>query len=408
MASRHYVVQDSLDGAKERRRLRRELLDQKRRRLEQEQLQRFSIRNFRLVTGLPEASRVYRSGHTDGLGAKLRYSSRNNNIVNWLEAEILVVRDAGLVIDLRSTPERREDDAQLWMKEASSENINDDTHGVLGFETTTKPNRPIRVVELPMNNASQPVTADAIFGKRNVQTSRYVIRLDVLSRSELAGYARNEWLHSPQATTNQVMTELNERGLAGLNEAILETRSGKSGMCLALKLMTLYREAVANTRFPSTDNHQAINKDETDETQQVPRSASIVFHCVQGKDRTGMLAMLMQLLTGCSDTIIVDDYYRSNAAFAVAVAVPSSSLASSEDASSAAAAMFTKQNTTTQKVRMDASVFRGTNRPAMVSTLEGLRLRHGPSFGYFDCIGFDSSWRKRFVKVFGSFPTSRL
>mmetsp|Transcript_9115 Transcript_9115/g.22631 ORF Transcript_9115/g.22631 Transcript_9115/m.22631 type:complete len:407 (+) Transcript_9115:90-1310(+) len=406
MAPRLDAVEDSVGGAKERRRLRRERLDQKRRRLEQEQLQRFSIRNFRLVSGLPEASSVYRSGHTDGLGSKLRYSSHNTSIVDWSEAEILVARDAGLVIDLRSAPERQEDDAQLWMKEASS-GYENNNHEVLRFETTTKPNhRPIRVVELPINNASQPdeITEDTIFG--NVQIFRYVIRLDVLSRFELTGYARNEWLHSPQATMNQVMTELNKRGLAGLNEAILETRSGKSGMCLALKLMTLYREAVANTRCPATDNHQTINEDETDETQQVPRSASIVFHCVQGKDRTGMLAMLMQLLMGCSDTIIVDDYYLSNAAFATAAAAAAS--ASSEDAASAAAAMLTKQNTTTQKVRMDASVFRGTNRAAMVSTLEGLRLRHGPSFGYFDFIGFDSSWRRRFVKVFGLFPTSRL
>jgi hypothetical protein len=129
-------------------------------------------------------------------------------------------------------------------------------------------------------------------------------------------------------------------------------------------------------------------------------------------DRTGMLAMLMQLLVGCSDEVIVEDYYRSNAEFVVGGVSASSSNETSSSA--AASAMVARRdnnvpnnnNNRTTIVLMDGSVFRGTNRPAMVATLKGLRFRHGRSLeGYFDRIGFDDSWRKRFVAVFGDAAT---
>ena len=132
-----------------------------------------------------------------------------------------------------------------------------------------------------------------------------------------------------------------------------------------------------------------------------------------------MLAMLMQILAGCSDEIIVEDYYRSNAEF---VRGTSASSSSNETTSAAASAMAARgdnnvpisnnnnNNNRRTIVCMDGNVFRGTNRPAMVATLKGLRFRHGRSLeGYFDRIGFDASWRKRFVAAFGDsrIPPSR-
>ena len=125
-----------------------------------------------------------------------------------------------------------------------------------------------------------------------------------------------------------------------------------------------------------------------------------------------MLAMLMQLLVGCSDDVIVEDYYRSNAELARETTPFNNSQAPSA-AAEALAMQSRSSNTINSKsttnsgrlvrIRMDASVFSGTNRPAMVSTLEGLRQRHGPSLErYFDGIGFDDSWRKRFRAVFGN------
>ena len=75
-------------------------------------------------------------------------------------------------------------------------------------------------------------------------------------------------------------------------------------------------------------------------------------------------------------------------------------------------------------IKMDKNVFSGTNREAMISTLEGLRRRYGYGYvdddieeggssrfdsdfdfdrtvpRYFDIIGFNESWRKRFRNVF--------
>ena len=119
--------------------------------------------------------------------------------------------------------------------------------------------------------------------------------------------------------------------------------------------------------------------------------------------------MLMQLLVGCSDEIIVDDYFQSNAEF-VNQDTPATLTTTNYERSSAAASMLLSSQRRSDRVRMDATVFRGTNRAAMVTTLEGLRQRHGPHLDtYFDCIGFDNSWRRRFVAALGvAIPTSRL
>ena len=73
------------------------------------------------------------------------------------------------------------------------------------------------------------------------------------------------------------MKALNDRGLFGLNQIILET--GKEQLCKALQLITMYLE-----RYPKNN---------------------IVIHCVQGKDRTGMLVMLLQSILGYSDEVII-------------------------------------------------------------------------------------------------------
>ena len=141
----------------------------------------------------------------------------------------------------------------------------------------------------------------SLFGSEDAGKSRCVIRLNVLNRAELVRYAKDRWLSSssssPTSTqaaasqastntgdktddrireTNEVMDELNKRGLVGLNEAILETRSGKRGMCLALQIVTLYREAQPNRGISSFTDGGDGDDDPT---------TSIVFHCVQGKDR---------------------------------------------------------------------------------------------------------------------------
>ena len=103
--------------------------------------------------------------------------------------------------------------------------------------------------------------------------------------------------------------------------------------------------------------------------------------------RTGMLSMLLQSIVGVSDEEIIEDYYKSNIM---------------RKTSSSAAANQGMQQGEQQKRRgkLDRAFFSGTNREAIIETLEYLRATYGSiAPGYLDAIGFDSSWRQRLVKV---------
>lgn len=292
-----YSAEASERTSKERRQYRREKLMERRnnKTLNLSKDSRFSIRNFRPVSGFGRTAKVYRCGSTDVLGARIRYnniSATNRTLLKYKpsKADILVQRDAGLVIDLRSAPERKEEDAIVWMNQAS---------GIWEEKTTrSEQTRQIRVLTIPLgkegDEASTTITGNrsininSVFQIKEVQNMRYVVRLDVLNRVELLNYARKEWLRkSPSSNMeddpNQIIIELNKRGLTGLNEAILETPCGQKGMCVALKLVTLYREALARTlrRVDGRTDSSFQNNDGSC----VRETASIVFHCVQGKDR---------------------------------------------------------------------------------------------------------------------------
>ncbi|OEU09727.1 hypothetical protein FRACYDRAFT_264052 [Fragilariopsis cylindrus CCMP1102] len=196
--------------------------------------------------------------------------------------------------------------------------------------------------------------------------------------------------------------------------------------------------ATAGSAQQHRSDHNEKKKNITETQQQHIQTnddddTSIVIHCVQGKDRTGMLVMLMQLLMGntiISDEEIIEDYYRSNSN----AVIKSKHCRRNEGsvtatASSAAAAAIVvvdggggndndNDKSLARIIKIDKRVFSGTNREAMISTLEGLRRRYGYNndegedgstrFGsfdrtvprYFDLIGFNDSWRKRFRNVF--------
>ena len=291
------TAEASYRTSKERRRCRREKMTERRnnKTMKLSKDSRFSIRNFRPVAGFGRTAKIYRCGSTDVLGARIRYNkilATNRALLKYepSKADILVHRDAGLVIDLRSAPERKEEDAIVWMTRAS---------GSSGAKSSrSERTRRIRVLSIPLwkegDEASTATTGnhsnsiDSIFQGKEVENIRYVVRLDVLNRFELLNYARNEWLRKSSSSKmeddhNQIMTELNKRGLAGLNEAILETPYGQKGMCVALKLVTLYREALARTLLRV--NGRTDSMCQSNDCSSVRDTASIVFHCVQGKDR---------------------------------------------------------------------------------------------------------------------------
>jgi hypothetical protein len=187
-----------------------------------------TVENFRPVKGL---SRIYRCAKTESLANVMSPQS---------VAECVILNQTGLIIDLRSTVERDDAQAQLWMDR-------------FGFEA-------LDVVTAGGNVSPPP--------PRRSMTKR-VLRIDVQPRERMFDYMTKSWLTPAQKTMapmlalfdpnslhEQQLEALNERGLAGLNEAILE--SGGTDLCRALKEMTTHLE----------------NFD-----------TSIVIHCVQGKDR---------------------------------------------------------------------------------------------------------------------------
>ena len=334
-ATASFLDDDRNKKSKERRRHRRLKLSQ-----QQQQQQRrkqtknavTTIQNFRPAIGFdatasPTAGSVYRCGSTDVLGEKIRrrirISSSPSSLApatideEWSNADKIVFRHAGLIIDLRSPAERNEDNAQRWMEDAAQkEEEEESTTSSTVFSSYTTSSfrqdqqqrrrwrRPIRVLTVPVSvdaASSSIVLDDTIF--EDVDNMRYVIRLDILNRKELLRYAQDNWLQqqssmstirdgllSEIANSDTIMEELNKRGLAGLNEAILETLSGQLGLCRALQLMTLYREAVvalrtatikkndsSGTRNGNRNGNNIMNDDDDD--------TSIIFHCVQGKDR---------------------------------------------------------------------------------------------------------------------------
>jgi protein tyrosine/serine phosphatase len=149
------------------------------------------------------------------------------------------------------------------------------------------------------------------------------------------------------ALHNLRINVLNQKGLVGLNEAILEI--GKQEMLQALQAITIFLES---------------SPDDT-----------VIVHCVQGKDRTGLLAMLCQSILGLSDEAIIEEYHLSE------------SLISRKEGSAAAAHV--------EAGKIDRQFFTGAPATVMELTLKYLRDKYGSIFSYLDVIGFDAEWRKR-------------
>ncbi|CAJ1925934.1 unnamed protein product [Cylindrotheca closterium] len=277
------------------------------------------IENFRQAVGL---GNVFRSATTDVLGG---------TDVSQLEgSDKFVAEKMGLILDLRFKHEIDDPAAQKWLAE----------QGIQWIES-----------------------ADSYSA---IEKRRTAIRISVLSMD----YIDKHWSSpaeqqkaadvQPEEVTQLRIEKLNERGLFGLNQLILE--SGGVGICKTLMIITRRFEA---------------NADDV-----------ILIECVQGKDRTGMLVMLLQALTEFSDDVIIDDYIASDNMAIKALG--------ERDYSGG----------------LDHEIFSGATKEAMVSTLDYLRQKYGSiSPGYFDHIGFNNIWRRRLrccLKVTQASTDSRM
>ena len=292
------------------------------------------IQNFRQAASLPN---IYRCASTDNLADIF-----TNNINPIHPNDDIVLNKSGLILDLRSSSERNEAKSQLWMNQAPGGKIQ---------------------ISTPFQNE---------------QSSRKVMRIDVLSPSRLFEYLTDHWLTPTQKALSALyftidanklhelrMDVLNKRSLSGLYEAILQT--SQTELFTAMKEITLFLE-----------NSQNYKKNVN--TSQNKEQDAIIVHCVQGKDRTGILIMICQSILGLSDEKIIHDYHLSHK--------------NMYKGSSAAGEMLTK------KGKLDRNVFSGAPKTAIMDTLSFIRKEYGSvSPAYLDSIGFDKSWRIRFLNA---------
>ena len=156
------------------------------------------------------------------------------------------------------------------------------------------------------------------------------------------------------------ISTINQKGLIGLNEAILET--GKVELFEALRAMTLHLEHALQE--PSAGKSKS------------PVFLPIVIYCVQGKDRTGMLVMLCQSIVGMADKDIISDYNKSD-----------------ELATTCKASKSSIPAIQANSLRHDE--FSRSPAEVMKMTLQYLRAKYGSIDNYLDDIGFDITWRAR-------------
>ena len=100
------------------------------------------------------------------------------------------------------------------------------------------------------------------------------------------------------------------------------------------------------------------------------------------------MIMLCQSILGLDDKTIVGDYHKSDML-----------LNGKHQADGSAAASTATTSKTKSKGKLDKSFFSGAPKEAMVSTILFIKKQHGSVLGYLDHIGFDATWRQRFLAV---------
>ena len=323
------------------------------------------IQNFRQAAGL---ERIYRCASTDALGTLFETETETDgndgdssplSNLPTRSPEYNILTNTNLILDLRSASERNEVNAQRWMSQV--------------------PNGPMTMIQHernPIRKVPSPKSSE-----------KTVLRIDVLSPSRLFKYCDENWIGQPseriQYLWNVVfdgnklhemrIDALNGRGLYGLYQAILET-SGEE-LFHALTSITTFMEGTCTSSQSGNNNTNGGN---------------VAVHCVQGKDRTGLIIMFCQSMAGVDDEQIILDYHKSDG-------LKKKETMSTKDTEAGSAAAETIAQK--QKGRLSREIFSGAPKEAMIQTLAFIRKRYGSVDGYLNHIGFDEDWRSRFVSA---------
>lgn len=279
--------------------------------------------NFRPARGLNE--RVYRCGTTDELATVVDVDSQDHNLT---ESERIFLHDITLNMDLRSKREVDLEKAKLW--------------------TSRAPGGSFEVVDSVENLQGQT--------SKNDVSSRIVVRCDLISN--VFQHIDTKWLSDVDSSELQEhsdamrhrMNAIKERGgLSGLLQVILEANHEKLG--IILKQITVKLE----------------------------QNGKVIVNCTQGKDRTGLVVMVLQSAAGVDDKNIVADFAESHGF---------------DQSRRGSAAM----QAAAERFKVDTSVLSGAHPRVMEETLAYLSREYGSVCpGFLNEIGFDESWRKRFI-----------
>jgi hypothetical protein len=192
--------------------------------------------------------------------------------------------------------------------------------------------------------------------KSNAERQLLRLKDGALTRSGAIDFVIKNWIPAEnlRAATDDkerqkpIFGALNERGLRGLVEIILETKPFISEV---LKAMTVHLER--------------------------RKDGNVALHCNVGKDRAGVLAMLCVSMLGVADQDIIDDFTKSGCIRSLAE----------------------KRYIEIFKGQADPVRFADASPETMVHTLEYLRGKYGSIEKYLDSADFDETWRARFCRV---------
>ena len=105
---------------------------------------------------------------------------------------------------------------------------------------------------------------------------------------------------------------------------------------------------------------------------------SVLFHCAQGKDRTGVLAALLQHAAGCDEADIVASYAQSGPLLGHDLDKPAPRPQQTEG--------------------VDWSCMRGSPPEAMTETLAWIRAEYGAIDSFLESVGCGEAWRRTLLQ----------
>ena len=289
------------------------------------------VPNFRTIRNVPC---LYRSAGPDNVADII--SGDDDTLLLLSEAESFYLNEVTLWIDLRLPKEINKEKVSSVLKNAPGGS----------FEQLS---------------LSDPKTAEYINKNRRLYLS---FEEPVLSEESYLKYVKNNWV-SPEASRKASSDPEAQQGL--VVDAIK-----KAGLVGLYEIMLAHDRFIFNTLQAITVHIEQRRK--LDSSNPPPK---VMVHCTLGKDRTGVIAMLLQHISGTPDDIIIDDYGRSECVV--------------EIAAKALKHFFNG--------KVDLSCYATANGSIMEGTLAYIRTKYGSIDSYLDSIGFDQSWRQRFTEA---------